>query len=746
MPKKQNNRRKFLRDLSLGTASLLSIQSVETGDRFSQHLHDTFHPKAEPVLLGKDVKIELLSKDGFFLGIGSVQIEGTSLRDGTLPLFCDIRTPDGIQVTELPILTKTVSPEKIEIKMGARSIKTPVMEYMLHSVRNRENLYGWAEKIKEEPETFVTLKIFPVTRIAGGLTFRGFSYQYHFESKHLPIYKILDHGTWEINGHAIGNECWMRVGHVPSIVSFDEVGQQYSTENYYAGIANPNVFQFLPLQTELQGFTFQAHQKGILVTWATQVEHIRTLLEKPAGQDRIFHFHQHCNDLSTSLVTSPVEVLWLSQTGSGRVDRYNIFEDVRVMVHAHLHQQTGIRPERVSTYGMIEEWDEPDFDNYTDKILPEFKKKGIRRLFLPNEFQNAMNTWGLSNMCCNVDFKFSDSYDLEKLRRFCDEAHRNGFLVDMWGNTALSSLTEMFQWHDGKEKGIRFLPKQGSIEEVLKKSKDPWVRNPSNAIEGDHYTPRFAVMNLRDPDIREYWMTQWKYAYDTGIHGIFLDSSFNMSSDKFHFVQNTQRHENPDGSTADSFYRPEKQPPSAILTQYHAHLQWVKQMQDIGFSYCGEDLGVFGVHRHGPDLDMFINCMPLFTESFMDFDEKLAVKAGHDPLMIFFKGLAYRIMWMLRWDFSADRVNPGIRDERAYGFLDIFNEINEFMITRTILPDETAVLYHSLQGTESKNVYWVFKSSNIRLAEKKRVRNLMTHNDTFTEVIQAAPLTVYLVT
>src|SRR5450432_2646703 len=333
MKKRTNTRRNFLRDVGMGAASILTVPAIAGIDPASLDKRTYPARHADPVLLGKDVQIELLSKGNCFLGICAVVVDGVPLRDAALPLFCEVRSPDGIQVVEYPILQKNVTPEKIELKLGARTKKAPVMEYMLHSVRCRENLYGWADDLRETTDSFITLTLLPVTRTVGNRSYKGFSYQYHFESREFQLFKLIDHGTWEIGGHAVGNECWMRVGHVPSIVPFDRLEQRYSTENYFHGIANPNVFQFLPMQTELQGFTFQAHQSGILVTWPTEIAHVRTLLEKPAGQDHVFHFHQHCQDLSGTLETSPMEVLWSAATGTSRVDRYNLYEAMRVMVH-----------------------------------------------------------------------------------------------------------------------------------------------------------------------------------------------------------------------------------------------------------------------------------------------------------------------------------------------------------------------------------------------------------------------------
>ena len=733
-----NKRRNFIKNVGLSTAAAVSsplFGIVENNEEKSL--------TRQTVKLGKDIKLELLTKENYFAGIGEVSVDNTRLRNGSLPICCEIRSPEGIAVTQFNILEKTITAERIFLRMSAQVHTSGMMDWMVHTVRNRENLYGWATTPQEDKDTIITLQLLPVERTINNQVYKGFSYQYTFSSPNFKIYKILDKATWEINGQAVGNECWMRVNHdAPSIVAMKDTTSNYSTENYFPGIANPTPFQFLPLQTELQGFTFQAHQKGILATWPTQVSHVRSLIEKPYHQNSIYHFHQHCNDLSNEFTASPIEVLWLSQENNTEIERYNIYESLRSEIHAILHKQSGIKIERLCTYGMIEEWTEPDFDYYTDVILPKFIDKGIKRIFLPNHFQNAMNVWGLSNMCCNVDYKFSATTAL-KIKRFCDAAIKAGIRVDMWGNTAISTLTEMFQWREGKQKDIKFLPTKNTIAEVLQNAKDPFVRNPSNAIEADHYTPRFAVLNLRDKDVKDYWMQCWKDAYDSGIHGIFLDSSFNMTSDKFHFIQNTERFDKhkPNFFKGETFFRPEKQPPSAILSQYSAHIQLIKEMQDMGYSYCGEDLGVFGVHRHGPEIENILPCMPLWPECIINFNEDAVLKAGLVPIEVFFKGLAYRTVWTLLWDFNQQQLHLGIKDPKAFGLLKIFNQVNEYMHAREISDKENYVKYISADGNNT--VWWVIKPTSIKLNQKQDIWELTSNQHFKTNLINAKPLQVF---
>ena len=575
-------------------------------------------------------------------------------------------------------------------------------------------------------ETVLDLELRAVQRTLGGRDYFGFSYQYHYRSESVPIYKILDRGSWEIGGSAVSSEFWMRNCFVPSITRIESEAQFYSTEWYISDCANPSAFQFLPLQTELQGFTFTAAKAGVLVTWVSEVAHVRSLFEKPRDEAVITHWHEHCGDLTHRFSTAPVEVLWSAGSRS-RVDLANDYEAVREFVNESLHSQLGMRRERVTTFGQIEEWTPPDLDRYRRQGLPKLLKAGARTVYLANHFQNNMNTWGVSNFCVTVDHKVPASVGEGKLRAFCEDANAGGATVQMWGNTAISTLALIFDSRNGDSDRIEFLPREGSMMEALD-PKTSFVRNPSNAIEADHYTPVLAVLNLRDPAVRAYWLQRWKAAHDElGLGGIFLDSSFNLSSDKFHYVQNTEAHLF--GATADQkhllgVFRPAEEPPAEILSQYRAHLDLMTEMQRIGYIYGNEDLGVFGIHRHGPALAGRLDNLFLWADCITDFDSSAVRENGGDPDDLFFRGLAYRMMWTLHWDVGRDFLcfrygGPQGDDDlpRAW-HLDLFaayNRMQEKMVERTILPGETGVVYSS----ENARVLWAFEDFTLPLQSEE---------------------------
>jgi len=748
MKSNNSNRRDFLKAAGLGVAALsipLAAIPIPGIKNAKNQTNSPYLIKSLDKLSLNGFDFEFKFAGDYFLGLGDIKTAGISLRSNRLPMFAQVTTPEAIEFVNATLLNKTINNEGITLDFSVQKQRGNTMEWMLHTVRNRRNMTDWTKGSEDVPGTRLTMKIEPVTRKIGKISAKGFSYQYLFKSETLAIYKITDRASWEIGGSAIGNELWMRNGVVESIVKFADRKDFYSTEWYLPGIANPNIFQFHPLQSQFQGFTFTSSKMGTVVTFPGKVSHIRSLFEKWRNGNEIVHFHEHCNDLNKIFETSPVEVLWIP----GQLDRVgsaNLYNDIREMVHEELHQQIGMKRERVTTYGVIEEWTEPDFDRYTSKGVPKLLEAGVKTIFIPSQCQNDMNTWGISNMCCNVDFKISETVGEEKLKKFCQAVKAGGARVEMWGNTAVSSLTERFGYQDGRPKGIQFLPEKGSITEVIRKAKSPFVRNASNAIEADHYTPRFCVLNLRDQDIRTYWLKQWKYFHDEiGIEGIFLDSSFNMSSDKFHHAQFDES-KSWGGATLDQKditgkMRPASEPAKLIHSQYQAHLSLIAQMQKNGYHYCGEDMGVFGINRTGPDMINRISTLPLWADCYCDFNETAARKAGFDPMELFFKGLAYRMMWKVYWDIKEDKLELGTSNPSAYKLLKVFNLATEYMYNREILADEKGVLYEK-DGT---TILWAFTSFKHLLTRKAKVVDLTDASSTSSSEINAEKNHVYQV-
>jgi len=704
------------------------------------------------ITLEGGVRIELLGNAEAYHGIGGVSYQDHLLR-GSRPMSVDVRTPDGVQMTDFRLLGQRREDDALILDIGMSARPGGQMEWMLHEIRPRVNTCDWDEPGEEGESAHLFLTLRPATREIGGRVCGGFSYQYRYVSDRYSLYRITDRATWEIGGGAVGNEFFLRNGFMPSITPVDSCTQRFSTEWYLSSAVNSSVFQFLPWQTALEGFTLTCHPEANLLTWATQPAHIRSLFEKHTGRNEVAHWHEHCGDLSHELSTAPMEVLCLPG-GLDRVGRLNLYHDVREMVAGELHAQAGLRRERVKSYGVIEEWGLPDFNRYTASGLPKLLEAGVRRIMLPNHFQNNMNVYGVGNMCCTIDYKVADTVGEDNLTNLCRAASEGSAEVEMWGNTALSTFGLKAWEHNAPSDRLRPLPQDDSVFEMLEKAASPFVRNPAGHVESDHYAPVFAQLNLRDETVRAYWLERWGYAHDRiGLSGIFLDSSFNLSSDKFHWIANTAALPNI-GATIDQthllgFSRPEREPEKAILSQYHAHLTLMAEMQRLGYSYCGEDTGVFGVHRSSGGTRAQIDTMPLWADCLAEYDSSAIQASGGDADDVYFHGLAYRQVWRLFWDMGRDELSwhAGGRQNTLdapspwqIDLIRVFNAVEDSMRDRTILPGEQGVVYRS--GSEW--VLWAFSDLDYQVPEAAEVTDVVAQTRVAVNgVLSAAKRHVY---
>ncbi|NJL31705.1 MAG: hypothetical protein HC898_08770 [Phycisphaerales bacterium] len=323
------------------------------------------------------MRLELLMDQDHWLGIGQVQTaSGISLRSAEMPMTVELRSPDGVRLVNWRL--SGISPRQaggLDLELVCDRIDDGPMEFMLHTVRSRYRVGNGKRETIPAIGTKMILSLWPVQRKLGERVCKGFGYQYQYQSADIAQYKLLDLSTWEPGGSVTGSELWLR-GAQPTVTRFNNVADSYSSEWYLPGISNPNVFQFKPLQTHLQGFTFTAGRQGVLITWATQVHHVRTLIQKNPGQDLLLHLHEHCADLGLTLSSAPMEVLFWEQAGLEDVDRANCHEAMRELVYAHLHQQAGMRMERIGPTGMIEEWGPPDMKRYREEGLPALLEAG----------------------------------------------------------------------------------------------------------------------------------------------------------------------------------------------------------------------------------------------------------------------------------------------------------------------------------------------------------------------------------
>jgi hypothetical protein len=278
------------------------------------------------------------------------------------------------------------------------------------------------------------------------------------------------------------------------------------------------------------------------------------------------------------------------------------------------------------------------------------------------------------------------------------------------------------------------------------------VRGEPKVFSG---TPVFCALNLRDEAIYDYWLQSWKDLHDeVGVGQIFIDSSFNMSADKFTHRQNDDR-ERTGGATLDQadllgMSRPVQEPRQAIQSQYHAYLEVLVAMQKDGYVICGEDVGMFGLSRSGPDIAMRVDSLPLWMDSYCDFDPSSLGLKEADARELFLRGLAYRVMWKIYYDVPSRELTfriGGVKQETDRptdwhrDALHAYSKALPYMKRRTVTEDESSVRYDSEEGS----VFWSLRPSEVVFEQTKRILNLMDGEEVVANRASLRACQVYLV-
>jgi hypothetical protein len=196
--------------------------------------------------------------------------------------------------------------------------------------------------------------------------------------------------------------------------------------------------------------------------------------------------------------------------------------------------------------------------------------------------------------------------------------------------------------------------------------------------------------------------------------------------------------------------RPVQEPRQAIQSQYHAYLEVLVAMQKDGYVICGEDVGMFGLSRSGPDIAMRVDSLPLWMDSYCDFDpSSLGLKDG-DAQELFLRGLAYRVMWKIYYDVPSRELTfriGGVKQEADLptdwhrDALHAYSKALPYMKRRTETEDESSVRYDSEEGS----VFWSMRPSEVVFEQTKRILNLMDGDEVVADRASLKACKVYLV-
>ena len=519
--------------------------------------------------------IELLRKnDNLFLGLGSVQFQGTPLRDGRLPWtfytesegkesgwrfetfhLDDVKQSDtGATLTftsEGRWLPRVQAADAMgDARVKTRRLKAPVATF-------RWSFRQVTEKFWENE-------------------WPGLAMQLEIDSPDAPVHWVVEDTTWELGGSAEG--CVLIQQDVSTIDLEQKVAkdsafstiEKFFTETEDAWGGNYPM-DMLPRAAGAAICDFQAKDDLALCIYAPRPNLTRARLEKFSDETVIHYTERPFVPLTTKAVfperrllvhrsAAPLQAhekrnLWLDCFTSIRkiiCDQYGFTPEIpRPSIHSHLWD------DNLKALGKT--WMIPLRDS-----LPRLQALGYEQVFTHGVWDSITsdpNPPAAGNICCPYDFRFAESFGgPASVKALTDAARACGIDIFQWFSFHLSRFSPLWKEHP---------------DWVLREANgDPWDGNYGDLWSGRIHSDYGKWFETRISEVIQ----------DTGLAGIFWDSYQNL------------------GVTGIDWRSPEKSPQAEDIFEIQARLQrqGCKQKCEVVTIF-----GVSNVSTFGFDTDAF---------------------------------------------------------------------------------------------------------------------------------------------
>jgi hypothetical protein len=294
-----------------------------------------------------DVAVEIRLRGKVLGGIGRVRAHGRELRSAEVPILPLILTLEGYEVSSLEL--EDFRTERGELHLAFRPYLRPACRSPRHSAGADESwvVQRWGQPPDRDRGGRLELTLKEVNRVAGAVELSGFSYGYKFRSRKHTASCIHDRATWELNGRATGNTLIARSHGAPSVKAIRTKDDSFTTSQ--AGDAAGGR-QFLPLFSEMQGFTFQYDRHGLLATAFEEPCRCFSLIQKNRGCHSIIHWHQLRSEDRGGICClefPALEVMHADLRARSDLDRLNHYEAVQGGIYGRYRDLAGLQPEPV---------------------------------------------------------------------------------------------------------------------------------------------------------------------------------------------------------------------------------------------------------------------------------------------------------------------------------------------------------------------------------------------------------------
>ena len=668
--------------------------------------------------LSNGIRLLFRIDNGMALGLAEVELNGRQLRCPRECIQPQIATPDGLEITRCRFLDATMEGESLIIR--TRPIWRPAhrMEWAEHGSHLRISTVGWTHGSESEAD-LIEWVLRAADAEVDGVAHVGFSYAFRYQCPGKRIYQIEDKASWELGGDAAGNTLFMRNSFSPGVVQLTQ-DTAYATAWHLPGIANPHVFQHIPLYGHLQGFTFQHDADQALITWHERPSHVRLLLQRAAGSPLLLHFNQFCFDL-TDEVQTPARRVLVAPLANDRTTATNRwlawFEHVRAQVGAHY----GIAMTSARPGAQVESWAIMDIAKLP-AVHAQMAEWNLKRCYLgpmwrsptteiePQLTVNRERFGVFGNMCCPFELEIADCYGgWDGLHQALRTAVERGIETYMWWGHDVSSYSTLEKRFPGL-----------------------YAREVNGQCARSNYGHVMWAINERCPGWQDYVIDAFRRAKDCGLSGIFRDSDFNMGLDLIDYRHNdAETHVTPDqvgvvraGDTGDE-----------RITSQHDFLAGVVQrfQRELGMLYFIESTGIIGTPNCGTDYTGMRGNEAVFTDIETQLNIEQVRASGDDPLDAYFRGLAVRLCYkplieLNRWG-ERGCIHPWWDAARMAPLAGAFLAVEHDLVSLRLLPDGAGTCWTG--GTAE--IIFSYCEQSFRVATTCRIEDVMSSTCTVAE-------------
>ena len=634
------------------------------------------------------VSVEIRMPGRTFAGIGRVKWGRHVLRSPELPIFPLIVSADGYEVRRLELDDIRQTDDELVVAFKPYVQLQGRMEGKGPRGETRWNIGPWREEPVRDRGGRLWLRLREVNRLIGDMELSGFSYGYKFRSRKYRPSRIHDRATWELKGHATGNSFYMRGHNGPPRWTIRGKKDAFTTARL-ADDQQPE--QFLPLFTELQGFTYQFDRQCLLVTAFERPFDCLSLFQKNAGAGCIIHWHQLCGAPGGdgSLEFPALEVMCAHLESTGEAERINRYEAVRTAIHDRYNAALGLHADRAMCVGRLIGG-------------PSARQADLKRAV------DALADAGCAEVLLSEPIEAQVAFPAEALAEGGEGSA---------GEKSLDHVTKIAELaHErGLQVGVFLSPPAAEPDSAGDAGREAVSQGAPPAREGRAEGGRHSRLLRLVRDLKK-----------------------RLPLDAFYL----------NGAPVGSYQYPSAAGPGgASAESLESRLALQRALQQSGFRCGGDRGGAFGVSAASVPYALLKDNELLYRDTVMPFPYEEVVAAGDHPHKAYFRGYASRLCYGVSFDGTGQSRGglDGWWDAEYAAVNKAYCAVRDHMGEACLLPQQEGILWS--QPGDDVRVLWAHERFEWRVGRDARVydvtaqKTVPLEDDTFTP----EPRRVYLV-